>query len=89
MQRQKQGHDLRFVDLGSGDGRVVFRAARENLFKASIGYELNPLLHVFASLQRVLRGPKTWATTSFYCRDLWNVDLRQNANVVAVVSLPM
>ena len=33
---------LTFVDLGSGDGRVVFRAAREGIFKTSIGYEINP-----------------------------------------------
>lgn len=33
---------LVFVDLGSGDGRVVFRAAREGLFHKSIGYEINP-----------------------------------------------
>ena len=34
---------LKFVDLGSGDGRMVFRSAREpNLFQKSIGYEINP-----------------------------------------------
>lgn len=33
---------LTFVDLGSGDGRVVFRAAREGIFQKSIGYEINP-----------------------------------------------
>lgn len=36
-------HRLKFVDLGSGDGRMVFRSAREpNLFKYNIGYEINP-----------------------------------------------
>jgi len=85
VQRQKQGEKLSFVDLGSGDGRIVFRAAREKLFHVSIGYELNPLLHLFASLQRIVRGPKAWSTTHFYRRDLWDVDLRNNADVVAVV----
>ena len=33
---------LTFVDLGSGDGRVVFRAAREGLFDRCVGYEINP-----------------------------------------------
>lgn len=34
---------LKFVDLGSGDGRMVFRSAREkNLFGCSVGYEINP-----------------------------------------------
>ena len=39
-----------FVDLGSGDGRVVFAAARQtHLFqKKCIGYEINPgMLHFF------------------------------------------
>jgi len=34
--------NLTFFDLGSGDGRVVFRAAREGMFHKSIGYEINP-----------------------------------------------
>jgi hypothetical protein len=36
------GTRLTFVDLGSGDGRVVFRAAREGIFDKCIGYEINP-----------------------------------------------
>ena len=79
--RQKK---LTFVDLGSGDGRVVFRAAREKMFDKCIGYEINPLLHLFASLQRVVRGPQAWRATRFYLGDLWKVDLR-TADVVAVV----
>jgi hypothetical protein len=31
-----------FMDLGSGDGRLVFRAARENMFRTCLGYEINP-----------------------------------------------
>lgn len=41
QQKVKQGK-LHFVDLGSGDGRLVFRAAREGIFERSIGYEINP-----------------------------------------------
>eukprot|EP00978_Attheya_sp_CCMP212_P034893 scaffold148980_cov51-Attheya_sp.AAC.2 len=41
-EKVNQGTPMRFVDLGSGDGRVVFRAAREKLFQTSIGYEINP-----------------------------------------------
>jgi hypothetical protein len=33
---------LHFLDLGSGDGRVVFRAAREGIFYKSVGVEINP-----------------------------------------------
>lgn len=42
IQKSKEGKPLTFVDLGSGDGRVVFRAAREGIFTKSIGYEINP-----------------------------------------------
>ena len=38
----KRDSNLTFVDLGSGDGRVVFRAAREGLFDNCVGYEINP-----------------------------------------------
>jgi len=39
---------LLFVDLGSGDGRVVFRAAREGIFDKSIGYEINPCMFMLS-----------------------------------------
>ncbi|EEC48937.1 predicted protein [Phaeodactylum tricornutum CCAP 1055/1] len=82
----RDGTKLTFVDLGSGDGRVVFRAAAENLFVKSTGYELNPLLHLLASGRRWVGGPRQWELTTFYCSDLWNVDLRR-ANVVTVYGL--
>lgn len=47
VEKVNQGTPMRFVDLGSGDGRVVFRAARENLFQTSIGYEINPGRKIF------------------------------------------
>jgi hypothetical protein len=74
-----------FVDLGSGDGRVVFRAARENMFSNCTGYEINPLLHGFAQLRKTLT-PKYWRTTSFALGDIWKVDLTKT-DVVAVVRL--
>lgn len=46
---------LVFVDLGSGDGRIVFHAAyKEQLFTNCIGYEINPFLHCFAILKQQL-----------------------------------
>jgi len=42
MEGMKTNRKLLFLDLGSGDGRVVFRAAREGLFFKSIGVEINP-----------------------------------------------
>jgi hypothetical protein len=42
-----------FVDLGSGDGRIVFHAAfQEQLFTHCIGYEINPFLHCYALLRQ-------------------------------------
>ena len=40
--RIRNGVPLTFVDLGSGDGRLVFQAARQSMFVRSIGYEINP-----------------------------------------------
>jgi hypothetical protein len=47
IKKLEEGKALQFVDLGSGDGRVVFRAAREGIFQKCTGYEINPgkLLH--------------------------------------------
>lgn len=82
--QHKQG-GLRFVDLGSGDGRVVFRAAREQMFVSSVGYEINPALHFFASVRRLLI-PKYWPSTKFYMTDLWKTKLH-DYDVVAVYGL--
>ncbi|KAL9179635.1 hypothetical protein ACHAXT_008925 [Thalassiosira profunda] len=85
LQQKMTDQSLRFVDLGSGDGRVVFRAAREGLFAKSVGYEINPALHGFVSIRRLLT-PGYWANTAFYCRDLWKIQL-QGYDVVAVYGL--
>ena len=76
---------LKFVDLGSGDGRVVFRAAREGLFHKSVGYEINPALHMWVKFRQLVT-PKYWSSTEFYLRDLWKIKLH-NYNVVAVYGL--
>ncbi|KAL7524572.1 hypothetical protein ACHAXR_000630 [Thalassiosira sp. AJA248-18] len=81
----QQQSQLRFVDLGSGDGRVVFRAAREGIFHKSVGYEINPALHLFANLRRIIT-PRYWSSTNFYMRDLWKIQLHQY-DVVAVYGL--
>jgi hypothetical protein len=89
---------LKFVDLGSGDGRWVFRAAQDHpdLFRVSVGYEINPLLHLYASARRALQVSFRWlslrpssdaaphCSTELHRQDLWTVPL-DDANVVAVV----
>ena len=84
--RVKRGDRLTFVDLGSGDGRLVFQAARQNMFAKSIGYEINPVLHAFASARRVVQAPMYWNKTSFAMRDLFKVPL-QNCDIVTVYGL--
>ena len=84
----KQKHiqqSLKFVDLGSGDGRVVFRAAREGIFSKSVGYEINPALHLIAGTRKLVT-PKYWSNTNFYVRDLWKIQLH-SYDVVAVYGL--
>uniref|UniRef100_A0A7S4K0N9 Methyltransferase domain-containing protein n=1 Tax=Odontella aurita TaxID=265563 RepID=A0A7S4K0N9_9STRA len=84
----ERGEAMKFVDLGSGDGRVVFRAAREGIFDGgSVGYEINPVLHGWALLRRLVQAPKYWSSTDFALRDLWKVDLSNNVDVVAVYGL--
>mmetsp|Transcript_20860 Transcript_20860/g.28987 ORF Transcript_20860/g.28987 Transcript_20860/m.28987 type:complete len:266 (-) Transcript_20860:10-807(-) len=83
---QTLGKPLTFVDLGSGDGRVVFRAAREGIFHKSIGYEINPLLHIWAQSRRIIQAPLYWSSTNFALRDIWKVNLT-NVDVVAVYGL--
>ena len=73
---------LTFVDLGSGDGRLVIHAARSGLFDRSVGLEINPLLVLYSHVWRMTS--RQWET-SFVCRDIWKADLR-DVDVVAVVS---
>lgn len=81
--KTKRISEQTLVDLGSGDGRLVAHAASEG-YKLAIGYELNPALHVLATMRRFT----SWqliSGTRFYWQDLWKVPL-QEADVVVVVS---
>eukprot|EP00562_Extubocellulus_spinifer_P003867 CAMPEP_0178536770 /NCGR_PEP_ID=MMETSP0696-20121128/36256_1 /TAXON_ID=265572 /ORGANISM="Extubocellulus spinifer, Strain CCMP396" /LENGTH=268 /DNA_ID=CAMNT_0020168999 /DNA_START=139 /DNA_END=945 /DNA_ORIENTATION=+ len=84
--RIRKGVPLTFVDLGSGDGRLVFQAARQSMFVRSIGYEINPVLHAFSCARRLIQAPKYWTTTDFGLRDLWKVELKE-VDVVAIYGL--
>ncbi|XP_022832095.1 protein FAM173B [Spodoptera litura] len=72
------GRNGRLLDVGSGDGRIVFTAAKLG-FQAD-GVELNPWLvyysRIAALLNPVYRGSK------FYRRDLWKFDLKPYNNIV-------
>lgn len=80
----KQGKPIKFVDLGSGDGRLVFRAAREQVFHRAVGYEINPALYLLAQTRRIWNYSRYRRVTTFYLADIWKVDLT-DADVVVVV----
>lgn len=67
------------VDLGSGDGRIVFAAAKDGYL--ATGYELNTWLVLYskvsARFQKLSRQQ-----ASFQRQDLWKVDYGQFDNVV-------
>lgn len=69
---------MKLADLGSGDGRVVFAAARQG-YKAS-GYELNYWLVWYSRLKARLQGVHRKAT--FTRADLWKVDLSSYDKIV-------
>ena len=72
------GSGTTLVDLGSGDGRIVFAAAREG-YQAT-GYELNPWLVLYSKVYA--RFQNLAQSTSFKRKDLWKVDYGQFDNVV-------
>ncbi|XP_077125579.1 ATP synthase subunit C lysine N-methyltransferase isoform X2 [Ranitomeya variabilis] len=61
-----------FVDLGSGDGRIVIAAAKKG-FQA-VGYELNPWLVWYSRYNAWKEG--VHQNTKFHISDLWKVPER-------------
>jgi hypothetical protein len=68
----------KLLDVGSGDGRIVFTAAKLG-FKAD-GVELNPWL-VYYSRLSALMNPEHRGT-KFYRSNLWTFNLSQYNNIV-------
>ncbi len=73
----------RVVDLGSGDGRLVFAAAKQGV-KEAVGYEIHPVL-VWRSrmLAKWLRLPNA----HFRAQSFWDISLSEYT-VVLVYQLP-
>jgi len=69
-----------FVDLGSGDGRVVFEAAKTGA--QCVGVEINPALY-WASLL------KAWGKKNIFFKrkNFWNVDL-SDVDVLFIYFIP-
>lgn len=72
------GRSGKLLDVGSGDGRIVFAAARSG-FQAE-GVELNPWLVYYSRLAAILTPG--CCSTKFYQRDLWKFSLSPYNNIV-------
>ncbi|KKR50806.1 MAG: hypothetical protein UT84_C0006G0008 [Candidatus Curtissbacteria bacterium GW2011_GWA1_40_16] len=60
------------IDLGSGDGRLLFAAAK--LGATAVGYELNPLLVIITTLRARIMGLSKNVIVKK--RSLWEADLK-------------
>ncbi|XP_041957924.1 ATP synthase subunit C lysine N-methyltransferase isoform X3 [Alosa sapidissima] len=66
------GRRGRLVDLGSGDGRLVFAASAAGL--RCTGYEINSILTTSARVRAWLRGVPPGSAT-FVSEDFWKMDV--------------
>ena len=71
-----------FVDLGSGDGRLVIAAARRGAH--AIGYEINPFLVVIAYCRIWRAGVGNRAT--IHWQSFWSADFR-DVDVVSIFGI--
>lgn len=76
----KKGETI--VDLGSGDGRLLFEAAALGAFAQ--GYEINPFLILISQLKRKLKGLED--RVKIRDESMWKADLKV-ADVIFVYSL--
>lgn len=70
-------------DLGSGDGRLLFAAAKEGA--TAIGYEINPYLVLYTILKQIITPYGHHITVRW--RNFWSAPL-SDASVVFVYLLP-
>jgi len=71
------------LDLGSGDGRILFAAAKRGA--TCIGVEINPLLCLYSSVLAKLKGA---SGVSIQRRDFWSVSLSE-VDVLTVYLVPI
>lgn len=70
-----------FLDLGSGDGRIVMAASKKGLH--ANGYEINPLLVLISRLKL----KKSKLSGQIYLKDYWHDDLGK-FDYISVWGLP-
>jgi SAM-dependent methyltransferase len=70
-------------DLGSGDGRLLFLAAKRGA--TAIGYEINPILVIYSEIIKLFSGCRH--NIKFIWKDFWKANL-ENADIVFIYLLP-
>ncbi len=78
-QHTAAAHQRTFVDLGSGDGRIVLAAGRA-LRRPGVGVELNPWLVAYSTYKAWTGGLR--GVSRFRVQDLWAVDYARYDDVV-------
>jgi hypothetical protein len=72
---------LRLIDLGSGDGRIVFAAAQRGY--NACGVEINKILYLNSILKAFKAQSKFEYRPKFLCQNLWNVNM-SNYDIIVV-----
>jgi len=68
-----------FVDLGSGDGRLVLEAYEQSQCKC-VGYDISPIMMIMANTSRILRFPFA-KEILFIPEDIFKVDISNATKV--------
>ncbi|KAI8892580.1 hypothetical protein BC833DRAFT_611258, partial [Globomyces pollinis-pini] len=91
MKNAIQKKELRFVDLGSGDGRMVLQAARLEgypfKFIESVGLEYNPTLYFFSTIRSRIFN-RQLKNTQFVRADFWKYNI-QRFDVAMIFGIPV
>lgn len=77
VEKALAGRSGRLLDVGSGDGRIVFTAAKLGL--QADGVELNSILVLYSRLSAFINSHKN---TKFYRKNLWTFNLKPYDNIV-------
>ena len=72
-----------FIDLGSGDGRIVIAAAQHGI--KSIGYELNPIL--IRQSQQQIKKLKLTKLAKIEPKNFWKANFNQ-ADIICIYQYP-
>lgn len=77
MNPQKEDH---IVDLGSGDGGILFKTYRQSGCKCT-GYDISPIMLIIARTKRILQFPLNGNDFEFEAEDIFRVNLEKYTKV--------